>query len=181
MPAKGENLVVVGEYENSLQFRVFDEAGKCVVDHSEPHRPRLMAFKQELARLHPPHELTLSEKALISSPRGRDLRQRLPGDHPGRHQEGADPARAKILAESERLERPASGRSSSARATIPQVSVAIHPVTGIPAECRSRIPPGSAPRWIYCWRGHSGAGRCRDAESGDLEIRLATRIRSVTG
>jgi hypothetical protein len=44
---------------------VFDGAGNRIVDHVESDHPGLMAFKQGLARLRPPHELTQSEKALV--------------------------------------------------------------------------------------------------------------------
>jgi hypothetical protein len=65
MPAEGKDLVVVAESYDSLWFRVFDGAGNRVVDHVESDHPGLRAFKQELARLRPPHELTRSEKALV--------------------------------------------------------------------------------------------------------------------
>jgi hypothetical protein len=65
MPTKGKDLVVVAESYDSLWFRVFDGAGNRIVDHVESHHPGLIAFKQGLARLRPPRELTRSEKALV--------------------------------------------------------------------------------------------------------------------
>ncbi len=65
LPAEGKDLVVVAEFNDSLWFRAFDGAGIRIVDHMESDRPGLMAFKQGLARLRPPHELTRSEKALV--------------------------------------------------------------------------------------------------------------------
>ncbi len=102
--AEGENLVVVAEFgDDSLWFRVFDGAGKRVVDHVEAYHPGLMAFKQGLERLRPPHELTRSEKALVIAAVAtfvNDYRETLQASI-----EKAQVAHAEMLAEAERLER----------------------------------------------------------------------------
>jgi hypothetical protein len=103
MLGEGENLVLVAEFYDSLWFRVFDGAGKRVVDHVEAYHPRLKAFKQGLARLRPPHELTRSEKALVIAAIATFV-----NDYRGTLQAGIKKSQvrhAEILAKAERLER----------------------------------------------------------------------------
>ena len=66
LPRKGQNLVVVGERDKVLSFRILDGDGKVVVDTDEKKLtklPRQIAdLKKRLDRLRPPHELTKVEK-----------------------------------------------------------------------------------------------------------------------
>jgi hypothetical protein len=103
MPAEGKDLVVVAQSYDSLWFRAFDGAGHRVVDHVESDHPGLTAFKQVLARLRPPHELTRSEKGLIIAAIAtfvNDYRASLQAGI-----RGEQARHAKALAEAERLDR----------------------------------------------------------------------------
>ncbi len=74
-PEAGRSLIIAAIVKDSLCFRVFDGAGKRVVDADETtlqDRPaQLDGLKKQLANLWPPHELTKSEKsraiAVVSS------------------------------------------------------------------------------------------------------------------
>jgi hypothetical protein len=102
--AEGENLVVVTEFgDDSLWFRVFDGAGRRVVDHVEAYHPGFMAFKQRLARLRPPHELTRTEKAQVIAAVAtfvNDYRETLQAGI-----KKGQVVHSEMLAEAERLER----------------------------------------------------------------------------
>jgi hypothetical protein len=69
-PATGRGLIVVGENGN-LWIRIFDDAGRMVVDIAEgssgnaAHDQRVKYLKLQLVDLAPPHEITGAEKAEV--------------------------------------------------------------------------------------------------------------------
>ena len=67
----GKNLIVVGALGHVLHFRMFDGNGKMVVDTDEKRlteRTRQIEdLRKQLAGLWPPHELSESEKSVLSS------------------------------------------------------------------------------------------------------------------
>jgi hypothetical protein len=60
IPTRGKSLIVVAEIGTTLEFRMFDGGGRMVVDIGEPRN--IEAFKEGLAGLWPPHQLTGDEK-----------------------------------------------------------------------------------------------------------------------
>jgi RNA polymerase sigma factor (sigma-70 family) len=69
IPTEGKNLVIVADVDHVLHFRIFDRAGKMVVDTDEkkPTAQRMWIefLRQQVAKWWPPHELTRSEKSQI--------------------------------------------------------------------------------------------------------------------
>jgi hypothetical protein len=70
-PARGRDLIVVGDDYGVLQIRIFDDAGRMVVDISEgrsanaAHDQRVNDLKLRLVDLAPPHEITGAENAEV--------------------------------------------------------------------------------------------------------------------
>jgi putative OPT family oligopeptide transporter len=67
IPTEGKNLVVVATVNNELNFRVFDEDGKVVVDTDEKklkeQDTQIEDLRKQLSDSWPPRELPASEKA----------------------------------------------------------------------------------------------------------------------
>lgn len=70
-PTRGRGLIVVGELYGVLCIRIFDDAGKMIVDISEgnskngAHDQRVNDLKRQLVELVPPHEITEVEKIQV--------------------------------------------------------------------------------------------------------------------
>ena len=66
IPTEGKNLVIMATVDNKFYFRIFDGAGKMVVDTDETkltaQTQQIGDLRNQLAGLWPPHELTRSEK-----------------------------------------------------------------------------------------------------------------------
>jgi hypothetical protein len=66
IPSEGKRLVVVAAVDQVLHFRIFDGAGKMIVDldatRLTKHERAIEDLRKQLERLWPPHELTQSEK-----------------------------------------------------------------------------------------------------------------------
>jgi Bacterial membrane protein YfhO len=80
--AGGKDLIVVGALGHVLHFRMFDGDGKMVVDTDErrlTERTRQIEdLRKQLLGLWPPHELSESEKTLLSSAVSAIVRQTIP-------------------------------------------------------------------------------------------------------
>jgi phosphate transport system permease protein len=61
MPARGERLIVVADVKGALHFRIFDTAGRKVVETDERHLPgrseQVDAVRDQLEELWPPQEI----------------------------------------------------------------------------------------------------------------------------
>jgi hypothetical protein len=70
-PARGKDLIVVGDFYGVLRIRIFDGAGKIIVDISEgetkngAHDQRVNDLKHQIVKVGPPHEITEAEKAQV--------------------------------------------------------------------------------------------------------------------
>lgn len=66
IPTEGKNLVIVADVDHVLHFRVFDGAGKRIVDSDERRLTdrglAIITLKKRIENKWPPHELTKSEK-----------------------------------------------------------------------------------------------------------------------
>ena len=78
----GKNLIVIGKIGQVLHFRMYDAAGKLVVDTDETrYRDRarqIEDLRNQVAGLWPPHQLSGSEKALLSAAVSAIIRQTIP-------------------------------------------------------------------------------------------------------
>jgi RNA polymerase sigma factor (sigma-70 family) len=71
IPTVGRNLTIVADVDHVLHFRIFDRAGKMVVDRDEKkvagHDLLITGLRQQLADLWPPHQLTQRDKLTVTS------------------------------------------------------------------------------------------------------------------
>ncbi|MGO9913223.1 MAG: undecaprenyl-diphosphate phosphatase [Isosphaeraceae bacterium] len=69
VPSAGEGLIIVAAVDNVLHFRMFDSAGKLVVDTDEKQLTeqarQIETLRKQLVGLWAPHELTGSEKGRV--------------------------------------------------------------------------------------------------------------------
>jgi hypothetical protein len=71
LPAKGRDLIVIGEMYGVLRIRIFDGAGRIVVDIAEggngngAHDQSVAALNRRVADLGPPHDMSGAEKAEV--------------------------------------------------------------------------------------------------------------------
>src|SRR5574339_487818 len=66
IPKAGQSLIIVAAVNDALHFRIFDGAGKVVVDTDErrltEQARQIKDLRKQLESLWPPHELTTSDK-----------------------------------------------------------------------------------------------------------------------
>ncbi|MBV8347536.1 MAG: protein kinase, partial [Mycolicibacterium sp.] len=69
IPTEGKNLIIVAVVDNVLHFRIFDGAGKVVVDTDETRLTeqarQIEDLRRQLESLWPPHELARSDKGRV--------------------------------------------------------------------------------------------------------------------
>jgi hypothetical protein len=69
IPTEGKSRVIVADWKYVWHFRIFDSAGHKVVDTEEGQllisAGRMKDFRDRLAKLQPPHELSPSEKQQV--------------------------------------------------------------------------------------------------------------------
>jgi heparan-alpha-glucosaminide N-acetyltransferase len=71
IPTEGRSQIIVVSVKDVLHFRIFDAAGKVIVDSDETqlpwHTKQINQLRNDLQGFAPPHELTPSEKGRISA------------------------------------------------------------------------------------------------------------------